>query len=240
MREKRFAEFILRWVISSQEASAFVGDLIESGEHLNALRFWRAVSSVVVRNFWRPMLACLAAFYCTIRVWGPLQMAIFGVHAEHRPPSPWDQLLFVPIGWLAMIMAGISAYSLIRYGVRDRSAHVSFVFLPLVLAVAVAGTAALVLGSLFRRRTRRLAFALSVDVLAAVATLLIAFFIATWYQNLLQPGPWGDVELRQHPSLEWVQLVMLLGGFWSATLVWSRVHLWLGSIGPETSDGLLR
>jgi hypothetical protein len=197
------------------------------------------------------MLACLAAFYCTIRVMGPLQMAIFGVHAEHRPPSPWDQL-FVPIGWLAMIMAGISAYSLIRYGVRDRSAHVSFVFLlmavavtyfwwkPLVLAVAVAGTAALVLGSLFRRRTRRLAFALSVDVLAAVATLLIAFFIATWYQNLLHPGPWGDVELRQHPSLEWVQLAMLLGGFWSATMVWSRVHLWLGSIGPETSDGLLR
>jgi hypothetical protein len=51
MREKRFAEFMLRWVISSQEASAFVGDLIESGEHLNALRFWRAVSSVVVDTF---------------------------------------------------------------------------------------------------------------------------------------------------------------------------------------------
>jgi hypothetical protein len=247
MREVRIAEFLLCRVMSRERAAALVGDLIESPEHQHVMRFWRCIAGVLFRYGWRSALGLIAGFFVTMRVSSALQMAIFGVHTQHRPDYPWDQFLLVPIGLVGMMLAGNFAYSSVKYGVRDRCGQACFGVFAIAAAVTylwwmpavVWGSASCMavafLAALLHRDGRRLAVVLSVDTVTAVAAYLLALFAATRYQHWLVNGPVGDVQLREHPSINIVSLLALLCWFWACTRIWSRMHAWLERGTPVTN-----
>jgi uncharacterized membrane protein len=81
---------------------------------------------------------------------------------------------------------------------------------------------------------RRAALVLLVVVVAGFGGGLLAMYLGTQYQHFVYPGLMGDRELREHPSVLWMDFCMLLMSAWMITTVCSRMHNWL--IGNQSID----
>jgi hypothetical protein len=238
MRTASTAEWILCRVTTKERAVSMVGDLVEIQERKGLLWFWLSVARVALSLFWRRPLAFLAAFYVGMWTFGWLMMAIYGINALHRPPG-----FCMPV-FDVLILAGstlwaVSLYAAIRYGLQERSAQLSLAYAGLVTAViylwwqpevlVACIAAALIIATAFilKSKLRKESLVVLVAVSIGSAARFLAFILSAIYQHFLYRGPWGDREMQEHPSLEWVALCMMVLSFWVATTAWSRMLGWL-------------
>jgi hypothetical protein len=89
MHSASIAEWIVARFTSEKRAASIVGDLLELKPQKGPLWFWISLARVIVALGWRRPLASIAAFYAASWAFGGFQMAIWGIHAQHRPPDPW-------------------------------------------------------------------------------------------------------------------------------------------------------
>jgi hypothetical protein len=239
MRTASTAEWILCRVTSKERAASMVGDLMEIQERKGVLWFWLSVASVALSLFWRRPIAFVAAFYTGMWTFGRLMMVIYGINAQHRPPEyPWMPVFDV------LILAGstlwaVSLYGAIRYGLQERSAQLVLAYaglvtaviylwwLPAVLAACIAAALVIATASILKSKLRKESLVVLVAVSIGSAARFLAFILAALYQHFLYRGPWGDREMQEHPSLEWVALCMMVLSFWVMTTAWSKMREWL-------------
>jgi hypothetical protein len=63
---------------------------------------------------------------------------------------------------------------------------------------------------------------------------LLAIYLGGQYQHFVYPGPMGDREMREHPSVGWMFFCSLLMAAWMITTACSRMHNWL--MGNQSID----
>lgn len=189
MREPKFAERLLGLAVTSQAASAIVGDLLE--QNASPTRFWFTVARILFSLTWRWILGfLLAPLFYFIGV-QPVLNSLMRRH-DFAPKQPWViALLYLLVA--VMDFSTNTALAVARYGVRDRltwmSAAVwgtligccSMVWVPgarTTIAVLLPSALAILL---LARSTRSLILCVTIPVAAYVATseLLFAIFLAT-------------------------------------------------------------
>jgi len=247
MRTASVAEWTVRRLAGKERAASMVGDLVETAQHRGSLWFWLAVVGVVVRLLWRPLVAFVAAFYAGGWTYQGLQMAVVGIHTQHRPPELWMPLFSVLVGAGTLLWIS-SLYLLIRYGFRDRFAQIALLMAALISAVTCYWWQPLILtacvitlvGAIWlstRENVRlRAALALPMMLVAGFSSFLIAFFLSSLYQKLAYAGPIGTRELQKHSSLSWVTFVLILAATWGTTVACSILHGWAGRFKPGETE----
>lgn len=216
-----------------------VGDLVEIGERKGRLWFWLSLAGVVFSAAWRRPLAFIAAFYAGMWAVAGLQMAIVGIHAQHRPPEyPWVPI-FMALAMVGSALWAMSFYAAIRYGLQDRASQIAFAWTglfttviylwwqPVILGVCIAAALFLAAVCLSNGERRRSLLVVAVSVAALLGAETLTAFIGSRYQHFLLPGPWGTREFQEHPSADWVYGCMLVSSFLAATAVWSHMRNWL-------------
>lgn len=247
MRTASVAEWTIRRLAGKERAASIVGDLVETAQHRGTLWFWLAVAGVVVRLLLRPLVAFVAALYAGGWTYQGLQMAVVGIHTQHRPPELWMPVFSVLIGAGTLLWIS-SLYLLIRYGFRDRFAQIALVMAALTSAITFYWWQPLILtacgialaGAIWlstREKVRlRAALALPMILVAGFSCFLIAFFLSHVYQKLIYPGPVGTREMQEHPSLSWVTFVLILASTWGTTVACSILHRWAGRFEPGETE----
>jgi hypothetical protein len=238
MRSASIPEWIVGRFTSGKRAACIVGDLLELESQNGALWFWLSLAQVVLALAWRRPLAFVAAFYAGAWAIGGFQMAIAGVHAQHRPPEyPWMPV-FMMLCATATILLFLLVYAAIRYGFRDRvtqlalaftglaTAVIYFWWLRAILVACIALSIYVVAASILSGERRRAAMVLLVVLVVGFGGGLPAMYLATQYQHFVYPGPMGDRELREHPSVLWMGFCMQLMWTWMMTAACSRMHYW--------------
>jgi hypothetical protein len=239
MDNASIAEWILCRLTSKERAASMVGDLVEIGERKGLLWFWLSLAGVVLSSVWRRPLAFVAAFYAGMWAVGGFQMAVVGVHAQHRPPEyPWVPI-FLALGMVGSALWAMSFYAAIRYGLQDRTGQMAFAWTglittviylwwqPVILGVCIAAALFLASVCLLNGKRRKSVLIVAVSVAALLGAEILTAFIGSRYQHFLLSGPWGTREWEEHPSASWAYGCMLVLSFWVATAVWSRMHNWL-------------
>jgi len=246
MHSASMAEWIVARFTSEKRAASIVGDLLELQPHKGPLWFWLSVSGVVLALVWRRPLAFIAAIYAGGWAFGGFQMAITGVHAQHRPPEyPWMPV-FMVLSAAATILLTLLVYAAIRYGFRDRVAQLAlaltalaaaviyFWWLPTILAGCIALSICVMVTSILSSERRRAALVVLLVVVVGFGGGLLAIYLATQYQHFIIPGQAGDREMREHPSVGWMSFCSLLMAAWMITTACSRMHNWL--MGNQSID----
>ena len=236
MRSHAIAEWIVGRFTSKGRAASILGDLEELKPQKGRLWFWLSLTGVVLSLTWRRLIAFVAALYAGSWAFGAFQVAILGVHAQHRPPEyPWMPV-FLAISWVGAFLWLILLYAAIRYGLQDKLTQASLAstaivtvilycwWQPVVLAVSIAMTIFVVAASIANKQRLKAALALTVAVAAGFGGGFVATRMAALYAHSVITGPMGDVELRTHPSIGWVTFCALLMAAWSTTSVCSLVH----------------
>lgn len=247
MRRASVAEWTIRRVAGKERAASIVGDLVETAQHRGSLWFCLAVAGVVVRLLWRPLVAFVAAFYAGGWTYQGLQMAVVGIHTQHRPPEPWMPLFSVLVGAGTLLWIS-SLYLVIRYGFRDRLAQIALLMAALTSAVTCYWWQPLILtacgitlvGAIWlsiRENGRlRAALALPMILVAGFSSFLTAFFLSSLYQKLVYAGPIGTREMQEHPSLSWLTFVLILASTWGTTVACSILHRWTRRFEPGETE----
>ncbi len=238
MRSASIAEWVLARFMSKSRAASIVGDLLELEPQKGRLWFWLALCRVVFALNWRRPPAFITAFYSGMWAVGRFQMAIYGIHAQHRPPESWIPM-FSLASEAGIFTIFVLAYRLIRYGPRDRVTQLAllwavpvteliyFWWRPVILVSCILLSIFAAAASTGSRESRRAALALFVALVVGFGGVLLALYLATQYQHFVYPGPMGDREMREHPSIAWVFLCLLLLAAWTMTTACSRMHDWL-------------
>jgi hypothetical protein len=238
MRSASIAEWLLRRLTSKERATSMVGDLVEVGEQKGIFWFWLSMTGIVLSLVWRRPLAFVAAFYFGSWVYGTLLNTTYGLHAQHRPPALWGPVFNVlgPTGSLLWIAA---IYATIRFGFHDRFAQSALAMASIVVAVncywwqpaivaaCIASSLCLIGVSVMNSERRRAALGLVLVLAAGFAGGLLALYLAYQYQKFVCPGPVGDRELREHPSISWVGLCMWILATWITTSASLLVQRWV-------------
>jgi hypothetical protein len=127
-------------------------------------------------------------------------------------------------------------YSAIRYGLRDRVTQLVLALAglitavvycwghPIVLAVCMALGICVLAVSIMGREYRKATMVLLVAASTGLGGWMLAMFLASKYQHHVYPGVFGDREMREHPSIEWVFFGLLMITGWMITTVCSRMH----------------
>jgi hypothetical protein len=238
MHSASFAEWLLARFMGKSRAASIVGDLLELKLQKGKLWFWLALCRVVFTHAWRRPPAFIAAFYCGMWALDRFQMPIYGIHAQHRPPESWITM-FSLASSAGIFTIFVLVYGVIRYGPRDRltrlallwtvpiMALIYFWWRPIILVSCILLSVCVAAASTWSRESRRAALALLVVVAMGFGASLLALYLGTQYQHFVYPGPMGDREMREHPSIEWVSLCLLLMTAWMMTTACSRMHDWL-------------
>ena len=236
MHSASIAEWIVGRFTSEKRAAAIVGDLLELKPQKGIFWFWLSLARVVLAHAWRRPLAFLAAFYAGAWALGAFQMAIFGIHAQHRPPEhPWIPV-FIVLSAADTFLLLLLVYAAIRYGFRDRvtqfalaltglaTAIIYYWWLPAILIACIALSICVVVASILSSERRRAALVVLVVVVVGFGGGLLAIYLAGQYQHFVYPGLMGSREMREHPSVLWVGFCMLLTAAWMMTTACSRMH----------------
>jgi hypothetical protein len=247
MRSASIADWILRRVAGKEQAASMVGDLVEISQHKGIAWFWLCVSRVVLSFVWRPVLGFIASFYAFTWLLHSLDMTVRGMHAQHRPPELW--MPFFEILTPASAFAAISfVYSAFRFGLRDPLAQFSLAIGGLSIAICcywwqpeiLAACILLALafaGISLRNRIRRRAFIAFLCVCAVgIAGGFLALYLESRYQHFVYPGPVGDRELRQHPSILWAGFLAYVLVNLIVTSTCFRLHRWVLGILPSKPE----
>lgn len=243
MHSASIAEWVLAQFMSKTRAASLVGDLLELEPREGKLWFWLVLCRVVFTHAWRRLLAFIAAFYSGMWALDRFQMAIFGIHAEHRPPERWIKM-FSLASDAGIVTIFVLAYAVIRYGPRDRLTQLALLWVvpvtelicfwwrPVILVSCILLSICAIAASTSSRENRRAALVLFVVVVVGFGACLFALYLGTQYQHFVYPGPMGDWEMREHPSIEWVGFCLLLLTAWTMTTACSRMHDWLARDKP--------
>ncbi len=246
MLSDAFAEWVVRRWTSQRRAASIVGDLVELRPQKGSLWFWMALAGAVLRLAWRPILATVAGFYAGAYALSFFQMAIWGIRVQHHPAGyAWTPVFSVFNGGGAIVCL-VLVYAAIRYGVRDRLTQLAVVLAglctpiaylwwkPVVLITCIALIAGVLAASLLDRAWRRAASILAVVTAAGCAGGLLALYLASQYQRFVYAGPWGDKEMRMHPSVLWVTFLLMFATGWLLMALCARMHRRLfESHGPD-------
>lgn len=235
MRSASSAEWIISRCTSKGRASAMVGDLLELVPEKGVAWFWLATIQIVLSLVWRSSLGYVAAFFAGLRALGALQLPIYGMHWQHRPPVSW-QPVFGWLGSIGIISWMVLPYAAIRFGVRDRVTQLTFattclitatIYLwwvkPILIVCIIFGVLLALCFSL-APECQRATVVVAGTFATGLGALLLAMYLVTLYQRLLIPGPAGSAELRAHPSVQWVFGLVYGLMVLSVTSVCSRMH----------------
>jgi hypothetical protein len=216
-----------------------VGDLLEIEKEKGKLWFWLSVTGVALSLLWRRPLAFVAALYAGSWTLSWFEMATIGVNTLHRPPEyPWMPVFNVLI-LVGSTLCGVSLYAVIRYGVQERISQIAIVWTalvasviyfwwqPIVLTLFIGAALCLVVASMWTSKRRMESMVVLVAVAIGCAARFLFMIPAALYQRFLYRGPWGDKEVREHPSFSWMTFCMIILSFWVATWAWSRMRGWL-------------
>jgi hypothetical protein len=251
MHSASIAEWIIARFTSAKRAASIVGDLLELKPQKGPLWFWLSAVRVVIALVWRRPLAFIAAFYVGAWALGGFQIAIAGVHMQHRPPQHLWMPVLTALSAAATILLFLLVYAAIRYGFRDRVTQIALALTglatvviyywwqPAVLVACAALNSGVVVASILSSERRRAALVLLAVVVVGFGGGLLAMYLDTQYQHFVYPGLVGGRELREHPSLLWMDFCLLLLAAWMMTTACSRMHNWLMGnrnplIDPET------
>jgi hypothetical protein len=241
MRNASIAEWILRRLTSSERAASIVGDLVEIGERKGTPWFWFSFAAVVFSSVWRRSLAFIAALYAGTWTFSEFITTADSIYSKHYLTGGWN-LAFGPLIFTGSTLWAVFFYAAIRYGFLDRTMQLAFVWAglfttvicfwwqPEMLAVCIAAAFFVVLGSISNSGFRMEALAVLVSVVGGSAVRFLAIMLAGLYQYFLGLQLhilWGDREMREHPSIGWVNLCMVLLSILAATSIWSRNHNWV-------------
>lgn len=230
------AEHVLRFLTTKEGACSIVGDLVETARQKGAAWFWLSIFKIAFWLGWRPLAAFVAAFYCGNWALGGLQLAMYGANA-HRVPLPWMPVFGVLLGSTVVLCMAIS-YAVIRYGVRDNMTQLGLLWTgiftlilfewwrPGVLAICIVLTVSLIGASLHKRERHRASVAIFATVVIGLASGMAAMYLAGRWQHFIYPGPWGDADVRAHPSVLWIAALTYLTTVGISTAVLSRLHKW--------------
>ncbi|WP_035350140.1 hypothetical protein [Edaphobacter aggregans] len=240
MHSSSIAEWIVVRFTDKQRAASMVGDLLELEPHKGLLWFWLSLVRVVISLAWRRSLAFVVAPYAGLWILGKLAAVLRDTYLRHAPPGTWGvpgNLTLLPIAgaffWMVLL------YTAIRYGLRDRVTQLVLALAglitavvycwgqPIVLAVCMALGICVLAVSIMRREYRKATMVLLVAASTGLGGWILAGFLATKYQHHVYPGLLGDQELREHPSIGWVTLGLLMMTGWMITTACSRMHYWL-------------
>jgi hypothetical protein len=240
MHSSSIAEWIVARFTDKQRAVSMVGDLVELEPQKGLLWFWLSLVRVVISLAWRRSLAFIVAPYAGLWMLGKLAAALQNSYLRHAPPGTWGvpgNLHSLPIvGAFLWIML---LYTTIQYGVRDRLTQLVLALVgmitavvygwgqPIALAVCVALGVCVLAASAICREYRRAVMVLLVAWLTGFGSWMLAMFLAYRYQHHVHPGLLGDREMREHPSIWWVSLGLLMINGWMITTACSRMHHWL-------------
>ena len=232
MRSVAVAEWMLARYAGEQRAWTMMGDLLEQREQNGARWFWRSYSGMLIAVAWRPVLAFVAATFAAGSAWNLLMSRQIGIW---QGPVLQAELMVTTflgvIGWFAAMYSGV------RYGVRDALTQMAGV-------VAVLATIAMFLcrhdwalwgwgGSAVALipacaavpKTRRPAMVfLGTGVAFFVAFVLMAFVNSMYTRYVLHIVLLGDKELREHPSIGYVDMAVLLTGEAATAWLCKEMH----------------
>jgi hypothetical protein len=224
MRSAAIGEWIIARLTSRKQAASMVGDLVELEPQKGMWWFRLSLARVVVALVWRRPVALIAASYAGLWAFSGFEVAIWGVHAQHRPPEhPWIHVLGVLAG-TGMITWTAAMYTAIRYGLRDRVAQFALVLAglvtaviycwwqPAILATCIALSICMLWASIGNSERRRAAMVLLTALAAGNAGLVLATYLAGQYQHWVHPGPMGERDMQEHPSI-----ALVFMGLWLMT-----------------------
>lgn len=229
------AERVLRFLTTEQRAASIVGDLIETAPRKGAGWFWFSIFKIAFWLSWRPLLAFVAAFYCGNWALGGLQLAIYG--ANHQPLQQWMPIFEILLA-TTVVLCMLLAYAIIRYGVRDRMTELGLLWTgllnfilwewwrPGVLPICIALAALLMVVTLHNRERRKAFAALLTTVPIGMSGWFGSMYLTSRWQHFIYAGPWGDADVRAHPSVLWIGLLTYLAVVWISIATFSRLHKW--------------
>ena len=236
MRAASTAEWILSRVTTTDRAASIVGDLVETEMPNGLFCFWLSTARIAIRLSWRRTLGFVAAFYALGWTLYAFDLAIHGIHAAHRPrDSSWG-IIFDILGVACSILCAVSIYASVRYGLGERTTQMTLAWTGIftlaiffwwhvaVLVVCIAAALFLASVSLIDRDSRKQALVILVAVAVGCAARILMSALIGLYQHVLFRGPWGDREMRQHPSFGWFTFFAMVLCLWALTAAWSRMH----------------
>lgn len=239
MRSASIAEWMIGRFVAKKRAASIVGDLVELKPQKGALWFWFALAVVMVSVSWRKIVGFIAAFYVGAWSLQRFVMAVFGVNAQHRPEGyPWAQALTSALIWVGAMVWGVLVYVAIRCGPRDRVTQLAgawavlitvaifYWWQPVILFMCLALSLGVISFSIAKTENRRSTLVLIVTLMVGFVSYVIAAYVGSRYQRFVHSGPWGDKEVREHPSFGWVVFGLLLLVTWVTTTACSRMHAW--------------
>ena len=207
MRRYKIAELLLQSVVPRVQAAGIVGDTAELYEH-NAFAFWLQIARVLIAFSWWPTLVfCLTLpVGFLVGFWVEVRAVRHFVYVDI--PQPLLLLEVVRLQILNGSLWGLAAFSLLRYGPRERAWVISASLAMLLTGFTVSlwnlsFRPPMVIGSLlfmgwiiFRREYRLPAALLAVSAGVGSAIQLAA-------QQLLSSS------IQHHISSEWFLLTVL-------------------------------
>ena len=238
MRSASIAERLIGCLTSKDRASSMVGDLVELRPEKGMLWFWISIIRILVLLAWRPAVAYCAAVFIGGRVMNVFEMQLFGIHTEHNASEGLWGPFFSVLGGADTVLCIALLYGVTRYGARDRMTQLGLVWAslmtvviyewwrPVVLMVCLALSLFTAAVCLYNARSRRIFLALLTTIASGISGGLVAMYLDTRFERFVYPGPLGDVELRAHPSLQWMALTMYLLFVLISTFAFSRMHGW--------------
>jgi hypothetical protein len=237
MRSASIAEWIVSRFTSRSRAASVVGDLVEVKPHKGVFWFWASLAGIILSLTWRSFVALMVAFYAAAWAFAGFQMLLYGIHAQHRPPVSWMPA-FAILGGSGSLLWMLLMYAVIRYGVQDRSAQLTLVWVclvtavicfwwqPIALSLCIALSICAVSISVAKKENRWAVSTLLGATTAGFGCALLSMFLAGRYQHFIYPGLMGDKEMREHPSIGWMSFCLLLTTTWITTATYARMHRW--------------
>jgi hypothetical protein len=235
MHNPAITEWIVARFTSRERAVSIVGDLVELKPQKGIFWFWLSLARIVFALAWRRLVAFIAAFYAGAWAFSGFQIAIWGVYAQHRPEEFWMPV-FGALAGIGAFLWVVFMYAAIRYGLLDRLTQAALALTglittiiyywwqPIILGICIALTVFSVSISGLSRERRRAGLVLFVALLTGIVSWLSTLYLAAQYQHLVYPGPMGDQEVHEHPSVLWVGFFAQLITVWITMMVCSRMH----------------
>jgi len=235
MSSASFAEWLIGRLTEKPAAAAIVGDLLEDTPRKGRAGFFLSLAGVMFWLSWRRCVGTVAAFYAGWRIFRSMELAVYGFDA-HRPDWYLGQTVLSALSTIATFFWMVLAYSIIRYGVRDRVTQLALAsaaiatgivyawWLPAVLTACITlglGTAVV---SLITAECRKAALIVTAATVTGFVTGFTGLYLANRYQHFIYPGPLGDKELREHPSILWAGFVVQVLVVWAITTVCARMR----------------
>jgi hypothetical protein len=216
MRSVAIAEWLLGRYAGEQSAWSMMGDLLEQREQKGEWWFWRSYSGMLIAVAWRPVLAFVAALFGCAWAWRGLMTRQIGMVVT--PELEVAHFLAV-IGWFVVMYSGV------RYGLRDMLTQLAGIVTALAttaiilcrhelsLLIWTGTTLGFVIACAVMPRTRRPAMVFVGTGAAFFAGFLFMAFVSSAYvRYALHIQLLGSEELRQHPSIGYVDLALQLIG----------------------------